>query len=199
MNWETTWIVGGGLSASEFDASRVTSGVVLGVNDAAFHKPCQAFFSNDHNSALKTRKQIEAFAGERHLSVFPRRAHLFRDWRGVTLWQRVMEDTPSLKRGALASGGRTVPGCSGYVALNLAAQKGAKRIVLCGYDFSPTYNYFFDPKPIARREVAGVLASFRAVAPWYRARGIQILNANPASAIDAFDRVTLGEAYLLAA
>lgn len=114
----------------------------IGVNDAAFHKPCDAFFSNDHGYCLGIREKIEGFSGERHLAVRYRHSERFEGWQ-VQIWRRVDEREPILKRGELSSGERGTPGCSGYVALNLAAQIGAKTIVLFGYDFEDDYRYFF--------------------------------------------------------
>lgn len=198
MDWSLTWIIGGGPSAGHLNSRKLTGGVRLGVNDAAFYKPCDAFFSNDHNYAQRILVTLKAFRGERHLSIKP--AHLqdfAHPWLNV--WTRVYEDAPTLEPGKLASGGPTVPGCSGYVALNLAAQMGAKRIVLFGYDFDPTYRYFFKDAPYPRVSIDGVIASFDAVAPWYAAQGIEVLNANPGSRIKAFRRISHQDAYRLGA
>lgn len=198
MDWTLTYILGGGPSAASIDTERLRAGgKVIGVNDAAFHKPCDAFFSNDHNYALGIRAQIESYPGERHLSVYDRNRHQFDGWQ-AQLWRRVLSDTPSMTKGVLCSGRPGVPGCSGYVAPNLAAQKGAKTIVLLGYDFDDDYRYFFSGTPYPRKEIGGVIKSFRAVAPHYAKRGICILNANPASKIDAFPTITHDKAYAMA-
>lgn len=187
LNWETTYIIGGGPSAAGLDTMRLNGGVRLGVNDAAFHKPCDAFFSNDHGYALRSRDKIEAFAGERHLAIRLKFFGRFLGW-DARLWQRRDWQNPSIVPGSLSSGPEGTPGCSGYVALNLAAQMGAKRIVLFGYDFDADYRYFFSDEPHMRVCVPEVIASFRDVAPWYAKKGIRILNANLKSAIDAFPR-----------
>lgn len=198
MDWTLTFILGGGPSAADVDTSRLRPGaVVLGVNDAALHKPCDAFFSNDHNYALRIRAHIEGYPGERHLSVYDRNRPLFDGWQ-VKLWRRVLIDTPCESPDLLASGRPGVPGCSGYVALNLAAQMGAKTIVLFGYDFDDRYTYFFNGAPYPRKEIGGVIKSFRSVAPHYAKRGIKVLNANPRSRVDAFEKITHEAAYALA-
>ncbi len=186
-------LIGGGLSAKDLDTSQLL-GHRVGVNDAAFHKPCDSFFSNDHGYALIIRDKIEGFLGHRHLSIRHRHMHLFDGWNAV-IWQRMNERDPVMKGRALSSGRSGTPGCSGYVALNLAVRLGAKTIILFGYDFQPDYRYFFSEQPYPRVEMAGVIASFREVAPWYRSRGIRIFNANPASAIDAFPRISHAEAF----
>ncbi len=198
MDWTLTYILGGGPSAADIDTSRLRPrGVVLGVNDAAFHKPCDAFFSNDHNYALGIRDRIETHPGEHHLSIYDRNRHLFHGWQ-AQLWRRVLSDIPSESPSVLCSGRPGVPGCSGYVGLNLATQMGAKTIVLLGYDFDDVYRYFFNGAPYPRKEIGGVIKSFRAVAPHYAKRGIRILNANPRSKVDAFEKITHETAYAMA-
>lgn len=188
---ETIYIIGGGPSAGSFDTSLLPmDSLRIGVNDAALHKPCDIFFSNDHNYVLGIKASVLAFPGGNvHLSVFQRHHHLFAGWP-VCLWRRMHLSAPTLEPNQLASGGHGTPGCSGYVALNLAAQLGARRIVLIGYDFHDSYTYFFDDRPFPRRDVPGVRASFRAVAPHYAQLGIEVLNASPGSAIDAFPIIT---------
>jgi hypothetical protein len=192
-DWRTTFIIGGGPSAGSLDTERLKGGVRLGVNDAAFYKPCDVFFSNDHGYALRTKDRILAFPGERHLAVRPQFMAKFAGW-DARLWQRWDWEWPSRRPDALSSGPVGTPGCSGYVALNLAAQMGAMRIILFGYDFHAVYRYFFSAEPYPRVKVPEVVASFRTVAPWYRRQGIEVLNANPDSAIDAFPRITHAEA-----
>lgn len=193
---ETVFLIGGGPSAGPVDTSDLP-GFRIGVNDAAFHKPCDAFFSNDHNYAIGIRTSIEAFPGERHLCAFQRHHERFCEWRGITMWRRVYSLAPTLTGHTLASGGHSTPGCSGYVALNLAARMGARRIVLIGYDFHDAYNYFFTPDPYPRHSIPGVRASFREVAKHYRRLGVEIINTNPDSAIDAFPRMSLEAALCL--
>jgi hypothetical protein len=188
------YLIGGGPSAADLNTNMLRGGLRIGVNDAAFHLPCDAFFSNDHGYCLGIRDKIEAFPGERHLAVRRRFFERFSNW-DATIWQRMDEANPCTTSLQLSSGPHGTPGCSGYVAMNLAAQKGATTIVLFGYDFQAEYRYFFSSDPYPRVEIPGVIESFRKVAPWYRERGITVLNANPASAIDAFPRITHQEAF----
>jgi hypothetical protein len=198
MDWRHAWVIGGGPSAASVDVDRLCGGVVVGVNDAAFHKSCQVFFSNDHRYAIRIRSQIEAFPGERHLSVRERNWPMFQGWP-VTLWRRVTSEWPSQRRSEVSSGSIETPGCSGYVVLNFLAQMGVRAIVLFGYDFHQDYRYFFNNMPHNRRDIPGVMSSFHKVAPWYVRQGIKIWNASPGSAIKAFPILTHDEAYRLAA
>lgn len=189
------YLIGGGPSCADVPTGELKGGIRIGVNDAAFHKPCDWFFSNDHGYALDIREKIEAFPGERHLAIRQKHRHLFEGW-SATIWTRRDDREPCTGARQLSSGQPGTPGCSGYVALNLAAQVGAKKIVLFGYDFHDDYKYFFAGN-YPRVRIADVRASFRKVAPWYSKRGIEIFNANPDSAIDAFPRITLEEALKL--
>jgi hypothetical protein len=198
MDWAHAWVIGGGPSAADVDVSRFARrGIVVGVNDAAFYKSCDVFFSNDHNYVLHAdvKPRLDAFPGHRHLSIRARNAHLFTGWPRTTVWRRVTEPWPTRRRLELSSGDANTPGCSGYVVLNLLAQMGARSIVLFGYDFHDDYRYFFDEKPHARKLIPGVRESFRKVAKWYRREGIAIWNANPHSAIDAFPKISHEAAY----
>lgn len=191
-----TYLIGGGPSAADLDTDALPKGFRIGVNDAAFHKPCDIFFTNDHGYALGIRGKIESFPGPRHLSIRHRHMPLFKDW-DATVWQRMASNEPVLKAGQLSSGDHGVPGCSGYVAMNLAVQLGATKIILFGYDFAPVYTYFFNDDPYPRVRIPEVIASFRKIAPWYARKGIDIYNANPNSNIDVFQKITHEEARLI--
>jgi len=199
MNWGLTWIIGGGPSAGSLQRDRLQGGTVLAVNDSVFHVQADAWFSLDHNYAREPLRRLQDWAGDKHVCVLPRAWHEETYHRpGITCWHRLYEDTPSFRPGCLASGSPGVPGCSGVVALNLAAQMGAKRIVLFGYDFHLPYSYFFSGVDPSRDDVPGILGYLERLAPWYAAHGIEILNANPESGLHAFHKISHEEAYSLA-
>lgn len=88
---------------------------------------------------------------------------------------------------------------SGYQAINLAAHLGVARILLLGFDMRAvagrTHWHMAHKRPTAPEDFTNVML------PWFRtlveplaARGIEVLNATPGSAIDCFPRVTLDEA-----
>jgi hypothetical protein len=196
---KTFFLIGGGQSALEVEVRRLRplrqGGVIIGINDAAFHKRCDIFFSNDHGYALSVKQEIEKY-DEAYLSVRQKHMHMFENWnKNVCIWRRVDEENPCTRPCMLSSGPPGTPGCSGYVALNLAAQLGAKRIILFGYDFHDQYKYFFNNDLHERKSILEVRKSFMDVAPWYAARGIEIFNANPNSSIEAFRKISHQEAY----
>jgi hypothetical protein len=194
----TFFLIGGGPSAADLDTTKLGEGTRVAVNDAAFHKPADLFFSNDHNYARERLADILALGIPVHLSVFQRN-HVQFAGQPVEIWRRTYSATPDRNAGCLSSGPYGTPGCSGYVALNLAAQLGASRIVLFGYDFQANYCYFFDGSPFPRKDISGVVRSFDAVAKHYRQRGIEVINANPDSAITGFPRMSHEDAIAWAA
>ncbi len=179
-------IFGGGPSARDLDTSKLP-GLVIGVNDAGLLKPCDHWFTLDHNYALEARRRIESLptSTEIHICALHKNWQFFGGWRG-RFWRRIHTAAPPLTGEELSSGPAGTPGCSGYVAINLAASLGARRIYLHGYDFHEPYRYWFDDAPHARREVPAVIHSFRAVAREYERLGIEVVNCNPNSAIRAF-------------
>jgi len=179
-------IFGGGPSAADLD-TRKLPGLVIGVNDAGLLKPCDIWFTLDHNYALEARERIDRLPAltEVNLCMLHRNVHLFSDWRG-RYWRRVHTAVPPLDGQSLSSGPAGTPGCSGYVAINLAAALGGRTIYLHGYDFHEPYRYWFDDAVHARREVRAVIRSFRAVALQYEGMGIEVINCNPNSAIRCF-------------
>jgi hypothetical protein len=125
------------------------------------------------------------------------REYYKRDYKdaGLTRWHREFKDTPSMEPKHLASGGSQA-GCSGLVAINLAVQMGAKHIYLFGYDFHQQYSYFYNPGLIKRQFATEVLKTFRRMGAWYQDHGIEIINCNLDSFIDAFELISLDMAYL---
>lgn len=189
-----TFIIGGGPSARDVDTATLRHGLRIAVNDAASHKPADVFFSNDHNYVLNNRERIDAFGIPVHVNIWDKDRHRFAGWPSVTAWRRRTQDAPSAVPGELSSGPVASAGCSGYVAINLAVQMGARRIVLFGYDFHDPYAYFFNADPFPRKHIVDVRRTFTLVAQHYRAAGVQIVNASPGSAIGAFEIMSPREA-----
>lgn len=105
------------------------------------------------------------------------------------LGDKLLFDEP----GVLGAGGN-----SGFQALNLAAQFGADRILLIGIDLQGTHWYGrnrgrgrTNPDELNFRRWKG---AFDAAAGDLKARGIQVLNASPISAVETMRKVTVAEA-----
>lgn len=179
-----THLIGGGPSAADVDPHKL-DGFTIGVNEAGLLRPCAAWFSLDHNYALAVRSRLLGLpaATQVHVCVRHSRQHLFHDWRRAKIWTRLDTDEPILDGKRLSSGPPGTPGCSGYVAINLAVALGAREVHLHGYDFDEPYSYWYDDTPFPRHAVPGVLESFQAVGAHYRRLGVTIINHNPHSKV----------------
>jgi hypothetical protein len=195
MGGLTVHLIGGGESARALDTASLY-GLRIGLNDAGFEKPCDAWFSLDHNYA---RGKLAEFRTADLIERFPEGVHVcarYRDWGHfprplpVQMWGRVPNDKPTLVQGEISVPTPAGVGCTGHAALNLAVQLGADRVYLWGYDFHDEYRYFFADEPFPRLRVPQVRATFELVAPWYAARDIRIFNTNSASSIKAFPHGT---------
>ena len=84
---------------------------------------------------------------------------------------------------------------SGYQVVNIASLAGATKIVLLGYDAKEgakkRRHFFGDHPDNSSAPYEAMRRSFRAARPLLDALGIQVVNATPGSALDAFDRMSL--------
>lgn len=119
------------------------------------------------------------------------------DARATAAWglnRVVCVDRPGMGRnGAIHSGGN-----SGYQAIQLAALRGARRIVLLGFDCQHTGGLrHWHGDHLAPLNNAGPVefwqAAFPALAADMAAAGIEVLNASRETALDCFRRVSLGD------
>lgn len=94
--------------------------------------------------------------------------------------------------GTVAGGGN-----SGFQAVNLAAQFGARRIVLVGFDFGGPHWHGDHAAPL-RNPRQSTLAEWRqtmdAAAPVYAEWGVEVLNVSPISALTAYPVVSMVDA-----
>jgi hypothetical protein len=92
-------------------------------------------------------------------------------------------------------------GNSGFQALNLAVQFGAMRIILIGFDMNEaagahwygrnTWHMANNPDETSFRRW---IKSMEMAAPILTARGIEVVNASPTSALTGFRKASLGAA-----
>jgi hypothetical protein len=84
---------------------------------------------------------------------------------------------------------------SGYQAINIAVLAGAKRIVLLGYDMryenKRTHAHNGHPQKMPESTYLGFASKFKSMKPQLEKLGVEVLNATPKSAIDAFPKVSL--------
>ncbi len=175
--WSKVWIVAGGPSARNFDLSRAYGDVVLGVNDAALNArfwshPGSAFATCDPDWIKKHRTLLKLFGGERFLAValdtWPECGGI----PGATYLTRENGDGLSEDFECVRTGGN-----SGYMALNVALHKGAKEIHLVGFDMDD-----------GSEKYAQWIPRFRTTRQQLDAAGVKVINENPRSAVDAFEK-----------
>lgn len=82
---------------------------------------------------------------------------------------------------------------SGYAAINLAVHLGAKRIYLLGYDmkFKDGKSHHHGGHPVRNTETVftKMLPFFPSIVEPLKKHGIEVLNANPDSAIECFPKI----------
>lgn len=99
--------------------------------------------------------------------------------------------TISTRAGTIGAGGN-----SGFQALNLAIQFGARRIILLGYDMRGSGHWHgphktgTDPN---NRSAANWRRIFAESAPKIARLGVEVINATPRSALTCFARATLSD------
>lgn len=96
-------------------------------------------------------------------------------------------------------------GNSGFGAVNLAVQFGVSRIILVGFDcrIDKGRHWHADHPISLNNPTVKTVARWRRVlddaAPTFRALDIEVLNASPVSALAAYPKVTLEQAFGLEA
>lgn len=113
---------------------------------------------------------------------------------GINLIRGLNQPGLSKKRGLIHFGNN-----SGYQAIGLAEQAGAKRLILLGYDMredgGKTHHHGDHPAPLqSRNPYPRWIENFRPLAIDLAAAGVQVLNATPRSALDCFQKVSLADA-----
>lgn len=105
------------------------------------------------------------------------------------------------KTGRIGCGLRTGGGHSGFHAINLAVQFGAKRIVLVGLDMNlhrGRHHWHPEEDRMWRNRTDQNMAECRsaldACAPQFEKLGVEVINASPASALKAYRKADLMDA-----
>lgn len=79
---------------------------------------------------------------------------------------------------------------SGLLACDIAVRKGAKRLLLCGFDMGGSH--FFGPHPVGLKNTTPErFESFKRQFGYFRPRGVEILNVTPGSALNCYKRGSL--------
>lgn len=103
-------------------------------------------------------------------------------------------------RGHIASGSRAGGGNSGFQALNLAVQFGAKKVILVGFDMRIDRGVHWHgrhPGHLNNPREANFVKwreAFNESAPTLADMGVTVINASPVSALTAFPILSFEEA-----
>lgn len=190
---ETLYSVGGGPSLRGFDWDRLGHRRVIAVNRAFEALPgaeivyfTDARFWRWHHEPLKEHAG-RLITAAREARIIPPCARL--EFVRIT-GTKGLDTRP----GHVRSGNN-----SGYAAINLAVHEGAKRIVLLGYDMAYQSNeqggtHWHDGYPTGPGRVEKMLPFFDSLVEPLRELDIEVINANPDSAIQCFPKCALEEA-----
>lgn len=188
---ETIYVVAGGPSLINFDWPKLDDKRVIVVN-RAFQKLPNAevvyfsdvrFFNMYETELLKHDATLISGSRLDHASV---EKYSLTGIKGLDL-------TP----GCLRSGNN-----SGYAAINLAVHKFAKRIILLGFDmkFSNDHHHWHDGYHMKGNQLVERERKFSKMIPYFKYLveplndlGIEIINACPDSALEAFPKATINE------
>lgn len=211
------WIIGGGTSIpTQFGVpSEITEQVLTGRLPISAYNPYLSQLHGKHvigvNIAFKLGPLISmAYFGDR---AFFKRFHVeLKEFKNLKvthahLLSRYIEyhrDIRKLRYDTKTRGLNTDPSVvswnfsSGAAAINIAAHTGVKRILLLGYDMRPmnTFTHWHARYKGYRTNMETFqrfLLPFPDIAVSAKKLGIEILNVNPDSAINAFPKVHLKE------
>jgi len=173
---QTAWVIGGGPSLRGRDLSGLTSrGRVLGVNRAADFWPVDATFTRDRVFRQKRRYDLAAWAQDHEVYVAIRAGESHDPLPGVR-YLTLGEDVGGLN--------------SGHGAIQLALRKGARRIILLGFDLTETGagpSHWHEGHAWANGKGQRYYERWAADFERIEVRpGVEILNANPESAVRCF-------------
>jgi hypothetical protein len=192
-------VVAGGPSLVGFDFEQLRGAHVLAVKGAMFDiRWADAGFGLDMPRYTEWRDRIANLEGRIYWAVpeewLPRTGPP--PSKNVTFLKRLAGEQLSEDPSEIYGGGT-----SGFGALQICIHKKAKRIVLFGFDYNGDYdaNAGFrhnDQHYVRRREQVAAnwelwATHFDVYVPYFRAHGIEVVNACPQSAIRVFQKMTL--------
>ncbi len=150
-------------------------------------------YACDHHWWVAHKGVVE-FEGQR-IAFNPR---TLEQWRGLSF---LKVEIAKQKREFLFDNVGTIGwgGNSGFHAINLAAQFGAKKIILCGFDFTiENGRHFFGDHPYKGGPSAPNCKQWARIiddgAYALEDRGIEVINCSPISALQAFPKMRFEDA-----
>ena len=195
QDWDdrTIWIVGGGPSLLGFDFNLLKNEFTIGVNRSCFAANTKACFSLDKSwIGGNIEKLNKDYAGEIYLAS------------PVNVIEKLQPKCPRAKfinrirHTGLSLRTDYITGTnSGFGALNLSVLKGAKKIILLGFDMKLGKDRTHWHEGYVRKEAKRELCylrwkhDFETASSQCRDLGIMVINGNPDSEIHGFDKQPL--------
>ena len=181
---ETVYIIGGGPSAGKHDLTKLR-GVVVAVNDSGRMLPdADVMFTADLHWVQRRLPLINSFLGDVVVAMPLHVNRYLAQCRAVP---------PRCHRVP-----RRFDHNSGEECLYWVADMGARRVVLVGFDLArPShwhggYDWVHRPAMSPEVQYPKWVKDFANAAREMKARGVEVLNANPQSAIQSFPFTKLG-------
>lgn len=184
---ETAYVVGGGPSAGYVRFEFIgPTGYVLGVNDSAVAcSRCDGLVSADRRWINERRDFIQNFPGDKYLCLYEGMDY-GPPIPGVTYLRAIRLNGIPTGRSVIPCGAN-----SGQAGIAIATLL-ARRVVLLGYDMVPGQTHWHGGYNWNNRDGDPYYhkwsAAFGETAAACVAAGIEVINANPESAIDCFRR-----------
>ncbi len=183
---KTVACIAGGPSLTREQCEAVAHLPTIGVNDAYRIARLDVLYACDedwwnHHRGVKGFTGIKATQSERAARRFGLRLLRLEGHKGL-----------NLKPGHICGGGN-----SGHQALNLAYHLGAARVLLLGYDMKGKAAHWFGdhPREIYKASDYGVWRNdFELIAREIQARGVEVINCSPDSALEWFPKMKLEDA-----
>lgn len=187
----TVFILGGGPSLKGFDAEVIRGkGKVIAINDAGLYIApwADVLYFSDMRWYEWNRDKMHLFQGKEFISR--NKAYMKPKHVKVAKW--------SFEYGIHPHSARLGGWCSGGTAIDLAFKRGAKLIILLGYDMNDegekNWHDNHQAEPLPGRKAEKFIPTIKKGAPVLAKHGVRVFNATPGSALTCFPIVTLEEA-----
>ena len=184
---ETTYIVGGGPSLKNFDWALLKNKNCIAVN-LAFRKipNAKAIYFSDVRFWLWYSSELLAHGSTLYTGAksIPHPSVIKYRFSGL----KGLDTRPNkLKHGK----------SSGYAAINLAYHLGAKKIILLGFDLNDCTHWHEEEYKIRSKEksIPIMLENFPFLVEPLKREGVEIINANPSSAIECFKKANIHDVF----
>jgi len=192
---DTVIIIGGGSTVADYNVGDLRQyGYVIGVNDAALYKKCNAALSMDRRWVENRHPLIK----ETPMDLFYRQDAVknIREREGITTFQCDYKSANMTKEKGFLNGTN-----SGLCALNLAFQMPVHKVYLLGFDMCrhPETNnpYWYKPYPWAKPQGGTGNTRYNEWAQQFEIahlqfiqKGVKIRNVTHRSKIKCFPKIT---------